>query len=112
VLTWGGPAARNRQLCWPTGDGGAGVDGQPPDAGAEPVGADDQVELAAAVVVEDDADRPVEVLQGPHGAAQPYRHALPQELVQFGPGQGQAGANIAPELVQVDVGEQAPAVVQ
>lgn len=65
-----------------------GVDGQPPDPGAQPVGADDQVELAAAAVVEADLDGPVEVLQRPDGRAHPYRHALPQDLVQVGSGQG------------------------
>jgi len=35
-----------------------GVDGQPPDRGAQSVGPDDQVELAAAAVVQADLDGP------------------------------------------------------
>jgi hypothetical protein len=46
------------------------VHGQPPDRGAQPVGADDQVELATAAVVEGDLHRPIQPLQGPDGAAQ------------------------------------------
>jgi hypothetical protein len=69
------------------------VDGQPPDRRAQPVGPDDQVELAAAAVVQADLDGPVEVLQRPDGAAQLHRHALAEDLVQLGPGQGQAGTD-------------------
>jgi hypothetical protein len=49
------------------------VDGQPPDRGAQPIGPDDQVELATAAVVEADLDGPVDVLQRPDGAAQLHR---------------------------------------
>jgi hypothetical protein len=51
---------------------------------------------------------PVKALQRPDGAAQPQRHAVAQDLVQLGPGQGQARADVPPQLVQVDVDEQAP----
>jgi hypothetical protein len=57
-------------------------------------------------------NRPVKALQRPHGAAQPQRHAVAQDLVQLGPGQGQARADVPPQLVQVDVDEQAPTVVE
>ena len=89
-----------------------GVDGQPPDRGAQPVGADDHVVLATTAVVEADLDRPVQVLQRLDGAAKLHRHALAQDLVQLGPGQGQAGTDIPPQPVQVDLGEQVPAVVE
>ena len=88
------------------------VDGQPPDRRAQPVGADDQVVAATAAVIEADLDGPVEVLQRPDGAAQLHRHALAEDLVQLGPRQGQAGTDAPPQLMQVDVGEQAPAVVE
>ena len=57
------------------------VDGQPPDRGAQPVGADDQVVVATAAVIEADLDGPVEVLERPDGAAQPHRHAVAEDLV-------------------------------
>ena len=72
----GGQAARNRQLCWPTGIGGRSSTASRRTEEAQPVGADDQVELAAAVV-EGDLDWPAQLLQGPDGAAQPHRHVLP-----------------------------------
>jgi hypothetical protein len=50
--------------------------------------------MAAAAVVEVDLDGPVEVLQRPDGAAQLHRHALAEDLVQLGPGQGQAGPTL------------------
>ena len=64
----GGQAARNRQLCWPTGIGGRSSTASRRTE-AQPVGADDQVELAAAAVVEGDLDWPAQLLQGPDGAA-------------------------------------------
>ena len=88
------------------------VDSQSPDRRAQSVGPDDQVVVATAAVVEADLDGPIEVLQRPDGAAQPHRHALAEDLVQLGPGQGQAGTDISPQPVQVDVGEQVPAVVE
>jgi hypothetical protein len=90
----------------------ARVAGQPPGTGMQAVGADHQVELAGAAVVEGDPDRPLDPLQGDHGAARPQRHALQQDLVQVGPRQRQARPDVAPQLPQVDVGQQPPAVVQ
>jgi hypothetical protein len=62
------------------------VDSHPTDRGAQPIGPDDQVELAAAAVVEADLDGPIEILQPSDGAAQLHRHALAEDLVQLGPG--------------------------
>jgi hypothetical protein len=62
------------------------VDGQPPDRGAQAVGPDDQVELAAVAVVEGNPDRPVEVVQRPDTSTQPHQHAVAEDLVQLGAG--------------------------
>ena len=91
-------------------DRGVGVDGQPPDRRAEPVGPDDQVVAVLAAVVEGHQDRPVQVLQRRDRPAHPDGHALAQDLVEVGPGQGQAGPDVPPQPVQVDLGQQ-PAVV-
>jgi hypothetical protein len=88
------------------------VHGQPPDRGAQPVGADDQVELATAVVVEGDLHRPIQPLQGPDGAAQ--RTGTPSRRTSCRSARDRArpGADGAPQLTQVDLGQEAPAVVQ
>ena len=86
------------------------VDGQPPDRRPQPVGADDQVELGLLAVVEGHLDRPVQTLQRPDGPAHADGHALAQDLVEGGPGQAQAGADVPPQRIQVDLGQQ-PAVV-
>jgi hypothetical protein len=96
VTASGGQAARNRQLCWPTGTGGRGSTASRRTEGRSPVDPDDQVVMATAAVVEADLDGPVEVLQRPDGAAQLHRHALAEGLVQLGPGQGQAGTDVPP----------------
>jgi hypothetical protein len=112
VMTSGGQAVRNRQLYWPTETGGRGSTASRRTEGRSPVDPDDQVVMATAAVVEADLDGPVEVLQRPDGAAQLHRQALAEDLVQLGPGQGQAGTDAPPQLMEVDVGEQVPAVVE
>jgi hypothetical protein len=76
------------------------------------VGADGQVELANPAVVEADPHRPLQPLHARDGAAGVHGHAVAQDPVQVGAGQGQAAHLLAPQLAQVDVGEHPPAVVQ
>ena len=89
-----------------------GVDGQPPDRRAQPVGPDDQVVAVLAAVVEGHLDRPVDPLEGPDPGAQAHRHPLAQDGVQVGPVQGQARADPPPEAGQVHVDQHPPAPVE
>ena len=90
-----------------------GAERQPPDAGVQPVRAQDEVVVVGRAVVELDdgvvpVDRQVDRLRTPRD-----RHvagAGQQRCVQVRAGQGQAGADPAPHLVHAKL-EQEPATV-
>jgi hypothetical protein len=72
----------------------------------------DRDRRALVTAIRRTAERTLQPPQRPHGAAQPHRHPVAQHRVQLAPGAGQAGADVPPQLVRVDVGQQAAAVVE
>jgi hypothetical protein len=92
----------------------AGADGEPADRGVDAAGADDQVVVAGGAVAELDGYGVVALAELLQRYAHPDRHGIAvgcQDLVQVRTVQRQAGADVAPQGGEVDVGQQAAPVV-
>jgi hypothetical protein len=84
-----------------------------PHGGVQPVGAEHEVVATGGGVAEAHGDAAVVGVDGLWGAAPSDRRVdgSQQHLVQLRPRQGQTGADTGPQVLDVEVEEQAPAVI-
>ena len=107
-------APANTTSCWAPMGSIPKSDGELADLGMDPIGAEHEVVLAGAAIVELDSHNPVFLSERPQRYTQPDCHGITmecQDFVQVGTMQGEARAYVAPHRGYVDVGQQVAAVV-
>ncbi len=80
----------------------------------DPIGADDEIVVATRSFAELDGDDAVALYQALHGQPHPDRHVarrVAQQRVQVGAMDREARPDGGPELCDIDVAEQPPAVI-
>ena len=115
VVISGGRAVTNRQPTWPTARGTArGLEREPADGAVDPVGADNEIVIAARSVAALDGDDAVALRHAVHGLPEADLHVagrLEQQSVELGSMNRQAWPDGAPELRDVDLAQQPAAVI-